>query len=232
MLGLLGAELSARDFRAYTRARTDKGRSPSTVSTELSRLRHCLRWAYSERLIETPVNVWIPSRGPGRKLTITFEQAQALLRCAGDAHIGLFILRCLLTEARKTAICELTWDRVDFEEGLMNFNQSAERDPLKKSYKKGRAVVPMSSLLRQHLLVAKRGRQTDHVIEHGGRPVKDPRAGFANAVARAGLPRAVTPTRSVTRSQHGRASKGTTSIALPACSGTRTAGRPSSTTRM
>lgn len=60
-------------------------------------------------------------------------------------------------------------------------------DPMHKNWRKGRATVWMSELARQALQEAYPGRQTKHVIEHGGRRLKDCREGFASAVKRAGL---------------------------------------------
>ena len=67
---------------------------------------------------------------------------------------------------------------------------------MSKAWRKGRATVPMNPSVRAALLEAYAGRQTDHVIEHGGRRLKTVREGFAAAVERAGLDQsagAVTP---------------------------------------
>jgi integrase len=52
----------------------------------------------------------------------------------------------LETASRKTAICELTWDRVDFETNVIHYDV-----PGRKKTKKRRASVPISSSLRPAL---------------------------------------------------------------------------------
>lgn len=188
--------ISLADCRAYARARFAMGRAPATVWTELVRLRHCLKWSVDNRLIDYSPKIWVPSQGEGRNTTITAEQARALLNAAfehGDPHIYLFIVLCLSTAARHRAILELTWSRVDFVRGTIQYDEMIPPDPMHKSWRKGRATVPMNALARAALERAFRGRQSEHVIEHGGRRLTTVRSGFANAVARAGLPDDITP---------------------------------------
>ena len=186
-------ELSADDFRDYAIQRFEAGRKPQTVHTELIRLRHCLRWAFDNNLIAKPIKVWTPSRGKGRQLAMSFAEAKAILDQAGDPHIRLFILLAMTTGARHRAILDLTWDRVNWETNSVDYDVREDANPMHKNYKKGRANAPFGAMVRDALLQAYRGRQTDHVIEHGGRRLKSVRDGFANAVWRAGLNENYTP---------------------------------------
>lgn len=181
------ALLSIADSRAYARARFAAGRAPATVATELVRLRHCLKWAAKRRLIEWAPDVWVPARGGPRDRTLTVGEAKRLMQAARDPHVELFIVLAIATGARHTAILDLTWARVDFERGLIQYDETLPPDPMNRSWRKGRATVPMSALTRAALERAYAGRRTDYVIEHGGRRLKSIREGFANAVARAGL---------------------------------------------
>ncbi len=185
--------LTPDDFRAYAQARFDLGRAPATVHAELSRLKNCFKWAARRRLIGFVPDVWTPSRGKGRKLAISIAEARALLTQAGDPHVKLFILLLLTTGARHKAILDLTWDRVDFERGTIQYDERVDSNPMHKNYQKGRATVPFGPAVRVALELAFRGRQTDHVIEHGGKRLTTARDGFANAVWRAGLNPKVTP---------------------------------------
>lgn len=187
------SELKPDDFRNYAQARFDAGRRPQTVHTELSRLRYCLKWAKKAKLLKEEVDVWLPSRGKGRQLRITADQARDLIAQAGDPHILLFILLAITTGARHRAILELKWDRVDFLNNTVDYDTREDPNPMHKNYKKGRAKAPFGPTVRAALLEAYAGRQTDYVIEHGGRPLKSIRDGFANAVWRAGLDPKVTP---------------------------------------
>lgn len=187
------SELKTDDFRSYAQSRFDLGRAPQTVHTELVRLRACLKWAFDNNFIPKPVKVWAPSRGPGRELAMTFDEAKAILDQAGDPHVHLFILLAMTTGARHTAILELTWDRVDWDANTVSYEVDEDPNPMHKNYKKGRATAPFGLTVRTALLKAYRGRQTDHVIEHGGKRLKSVKDGFANAVWRAGLNPEYTP---------------------------------------
>ena len=63
------------------------------------------------------------------------------------------------TAARKTAILTLTWDRVDFETGVVHYP-----DPDRAVTKKRRADVPISTTLRPILEQAYRERRNDLVL--------------------------------------------------------------------
>lgn len=181
--------LRADDFRDYARARFELGRSPWTVHNELVRLRTCLKWAADTHLIDRRPHVWVPSAGGHRERVLTLAEARALVAAAAtsDPHVYLFVVVAFATAARHTAILDLTWDRVDFVAGLIEFDLDAKPDPMSRSWSKGRARVPMNRAVRAALELAYRGRQSDHVVEHGGRRLKTVRAGFARAVKRAGI---------------------------------------------
>jgi integrase len=181
--------LEPEDFRSYAETRFKAGLSPWTVNTELSRLRACLRWAFKARKIHLLPETWVCSQGEHRSKVLTIAEAKALVAGAyrGDPHVWLFTVIAFNTGARHTAILDLTWDRIDFLRGTINFAENLPKDPMSKAWKKGRAIVPMNQMVRAALETAYEGRQSKYVIEHGGRRLKSVREGFAMAVARAGL---------------------------------------------
>lgn len=182
--------LTTQDFRDYAKKRFDAGRSAWTVNTELVRLRACLKWADETDLIAKRPKVWVPSPGKHRDRVLTREEAQALLAAAqeGDPHIHVFVVVAFATGARHTAILDLTWPRVDFIEGLIEFDEDLPPDPMSKAWRKGRATVPMHRGVRAVLELAYRGRgRSGHVVEHGGKRLRTVRDGFDNAVKRAGI---------------------------------------------
>lgn len=186
--------ITKEDCRTYARLRFESGRAASTVHTELSRLRGCLKWAHSERLIGPPPAVWVPQAGRPRDRVLSPDEAKALLAAAreGDPHVFVFVVLLFATGGRHRAVLDLTWSRVDFEGGVIELDEMLPPDPMVKAWRKGRATVAMSKLARLALQEAHAGRQTDHVVEHGGRRLRDAREGFAGAVRRAGL-EGVTP---------------------------------------
>lgn len=188
--------LKKDDWRAYARARFELGRSSWTVNTELSRLKACLQWAVDNKHLSEMTVWWIPSRGKPRSRVLTLEEARRLLESAAehsDPHIYLFIVLALSTAARHTAILDLTWDRVNFQTGEVTYDTSEPVEPMSKSWRKGRATVIMGRLLREALEHAYEGRQSEYVIEHGGRRLKTVKEGFAAAVKRAGLSKGISP---------------------------------------
>ena len=97
------------------------------------------------------------------------------------APIGsLFIVLALTTAGRREAILDLTWDRVNFERGLIQLGDGRKRT-------KGRATVPIHESARPYLEAAFKAKRTRHVIEYADRAVRSVRTGFDNACAAAGL---------------------------------------------
>jgi len=167
--------------RAYVAARRRRGVGPGTIRKELSTLRAALRWHDPH----TPAVVELPPAPPPRERHLSRDEARALIAACATPHVRLFVVLALTTAARKGALLELTWDRVDLERGIIRLGIGEGR-------RKGRATVPLHDLARPHLLEARRAALTDRVIEHGERPLASIRKGFDNACRRAGL-EGVTP---------------------------------------
>jgi integrase len=165
----------------YAKARADAGRSQGTIWTELGYLRSALRFAAASRMIDRAPTVWRPAKPQSDKRILDAGECRRLIDAAHDPHIRLALVLLLGTAGRVGAILDLTWDRVDFERGIINLRlaDSATR--------KGRAVVPMNGATRAALDVAQRAALSDCVIEYGGGPVKSIRKGVQNAVTRAKL---------------------------------------------
>jgi integrase len=187
--------LVTKDFRDYAAARFAADIKPWTVHTELVRLRACLKWAAEHHHITRRPKVWVPTPGKSRDRVLSLLEARDLVSGArlGDPHVNLFVVIAFATGARHTAILDLTWDRIDFDAGTISFDENLKPDPMSKSWRKGRAMVPMNRTVRAALELAYAGKQSKWVIEHGGRRLKSIREGFANAVRRAALSSEVTP---------------------------------------
>lgn len=167
----------------YIEKRRADGKSDGTILTDLNRLATALSWAAKKGLIEKAPHVKRPSRPPPRDRHLTRAEAKLLLEAAAPwPHIKTFIILGLTTGARAQAIKDLTWDRVNFERGLVNFHSEAEGRPMK-----GRVICPMNQTLRAALEAAKGRAVSDHVIEWAGRKVGSVKKGIAAAAKRAGL---------------------------------------------
>lgn len=159
-----------------------------TIRRELSILAAALNMAKQKRVIQDAPKIHLPQQSPAREYWITKEEYQKLLEEAKKSfHLYVFISLAIGTLARKGAILGLTWDRVNFETGLIDLI-----DPEIRQTNKRRATVPMNDTLRAVLLQAKEAAQTDHVVEYHGQPVDDIKKAFQRCAKRAGLPK-VTP---------------------------------------
>lgn len=170
-------QITATLCREYTSARTADGMSPATIIKEINVVRQALNFhgAKAGASFETP------RKPPPRDRHLTRDEFQRLLDGCVSPHVRLFCILALVTAGRKTAILELTWDRVDFRRGLIHLERPGSFPA------KGRAIVPMTDRAREALTEAYKGRLTDHVIETNGAPLKDIKKGFTASALRAGL---------------------------------------------
>lgn len=180
-------DITVAACRAYARARRGKGRKPGTVWTELNHLRIVMNWAVKMRHIPEQVYVELPQKPPPRDRRLTREEAYRLQQAAEPEHVKVAITLMLGTAARKGAVLDLTWDRVDFERGLITY-ADVKDDELRK----GRATVRMNAMVRRELMKAKKGALSAYVVEWAGKKIGSIKRGFAASVDRAGL-EGVTP---------------------------------------
>lgn len=175
-------EVTTAKVRAYTAKRAKAGRKPGTIWTELNHLQIVLNAAAKQDIIPKAPAIERPSKPPPRDRRLTKPEARRLLDAAEFPHVALAIALMLGTAARIGAILDLTWDRVDFDRGLITY---ADRGDL--SRRKGRATVPMTGDLRQRLEEARKAAISEFVVEWAARQVGSIKRGFARAVAQAGL---------------------------------------------
>lgn len=167
---------------SFRDARLKQGRKIGTVHTDLAVLRAGLGWARKARMIPAVPHVWLPSAPPSREVWLTRVDVEALMAGADMPHVRLFIVLAIATAARAEAILTLTWDRCDFDRGMIEL-----KDPARARNAKGRATVPMNRTARAALQEARAGAISDYVIEWNGRPVSSIKTGFHAARRRAGL---------------------------------------------
>lgn len=170
---LTAASLSQRDIDAYVAQRT-KTVAPATVRNELGYLLAALNFCTSNphKLLEKAVvadvldGLVLPAHGAPRDRWLRDAEVKALLEAAADLRDGAVLSRgerflwlALHTAARKAAIMDLTWDRVHFDTGTIDFDV-----PGRQITKKRRATVPISTALRPVLERAYRERTGDLVM--------------------------------------------------------------------
>lgn len=174
-------QITTGDCRQYRDARLRAGRKIGSVHTELGHLRSALRWAAKAGLIDRAPAIDMPPKPDSDVRPLSDEEIRRLLDACHAPHVRLAVVLLLTTGARVGAVLDLTWDRVDFERGVIDLRLP---DGLTR---KGRAVVPMNRMARAALEAAFPARLTDHVVEWGGRRVRSIRKGYAAALKRAGM---------------------------------------------
>lgn len=164
-----------------------KGLARDTIWDRLSYLRTAINWAGKRNLLARKPFVWVPQKGKPRDIVVEEGEVLSVLAGCREPHIRLFVLLAIGTGARKAAILQLTWDRVDFERRIIDFRDKREKSILDKRGQKGRSVVEFGLALEIALREAKEAARSGHVIEWAGGPVKDVKKGLMAAIDRAGL---------------------------------------------
>lgn len=177
---------TCREYAAFRRTVTFRNRKlpiqDGTIIKELTVLRAGLRWHDKN----TPAVFEMPSTPPPKERYLSREEYGRLLNSARKTnHLYLFVVLALATAGRAEAVLELTWDRVNFQTGLIDLKKGSGR-------RKGRATVPMTPFAKETLLGASEVAMTPYVIEYAGGPVKSVKKAFARACEEAGF-EGVTP---------------------------------------
>lgn len=197
---LTPAEVDDQVAQAYLAKRSagkiGRPSKPSTVRRELVAMRGALNWcADPKRKLLDPAalpHFDLPDGGEPRDRWLKTEEVQRLLAGAETlrrggrlARVEVFLWLALETAARKQAILDLTWDRVDFETKVIHYNV-----PGRAQTKKRRTDVPISKLLLPVLERAYAERENDRVLGNGA----DVWASVQWAAIRAGFSKQVTKT--------------------------------------
>jgi integrase len=159
----LGTAITANDCRAYHQARKKAGKSDSTARTELELLRACLNKTLGERA----PSLWMPPASKPRSNFLTPADLAKVHADARSPHVELFIELAIATGARMSALLDLTWDRVDLENGFVDLMPAGRIITNKQ-----RAVVPLTKRAMKALKEAEAGALSGHVIEFNGKPIK------------------------------------------------------------
>ncbi|MDK4730511.1 tyrosine-type recombinase/integrase [Rhizobium phaseoli] len=149
---------------------------PVTVRKELAALRACFGFCaqpkHKPRIMEkADIPAFdLPPDAEARDRWLTTAEIQLLMSSASKLRPGKtlsrlerFLWLALETAARKQAIMELTWDRVDFEIGVIHYDV-----PGRKKTKKRRVSVAISDALMPILQRAHKERENDLVMENAG----------------------------------------------------------------
>lgn len=170
------------DNRGYMETRRAEGVKTGTVIKELVTLRSALNLAARDRVLAEKYHVELPPSPPARDRYLTREEAAKLIDAADADHMKLFLMLAIYTGARKTAILQLTWDRVSADNRIINY-----RLPDTPETKKRRAVVPTTQKLQAALSAARKRAKTPFVIEYRRKPVLNIKHAWKLTLERSGI---------------------------------------------
>lgn len=166
----LASKLTLAKQEAYAGHRRDAGVGDESIRRDLSVLAAALNRAVRYHKLDHAPPFLSLSAAPPRERWLTRKEVARLLRQMRvpvrdkiHRHVILFTRLALYTGARTGAILDLTWDRVDFDRGLIDF-----RKPGRRETKKRRTITPMTRKLRRMLLHAKKHARGGHVISWAG----------------------------------------------------------------
>lgn len=176
---VVGSTITADDCKAYAQSRKREGKADSTVRVELEYLRACLNFRYGKGMNK----IWTPPASAPRDRSLTATEVDLLLHHVAAPHVRLFIIIAITTGARKGAILEFTWDRVDFKNGTVNFKPAGRHET-----NKHRVELPLSKRAKAALQEAAKGSVGESVIEFAGQPIKSVKKAIRLAAERSGVP--------------------------------------------
>ena len=175
-------EITREQVERYAAIRRHQGCSNGTVRQELAYITAALNLAVKSKVLTVAPSIEKPPAPRARERWLDRHELTSLLENAKAFHIKLFIVLAITTAGRPKHILELTWDRVDMRNRVIDLD-----NPARDRTRKGRARVPINETAMTHLITAKEAALTPFVIEVDGKPVKSVRNGVNAAARRAGL---------------------------------------------
>lgn len=145
------SELTPQKIAAYiTMRRKERDVADGTLRRELGALVACLNYTRKHGMLSVVPSIELPPQSEARVVFMDAEQAQQFWDAAmswqgykgSGRRIRLFVALALETAARKEAIYELTWDRVNFRNKTLDY-----RVPGRPSTNKRRIALPISDRL-------------------------------------------------------------------------------------
>ncbi len=171
------AEFDNDRQRKYIEALQAAKQSDATIVRRLSVLVAALNIAVEDSVIGFAPHIHRPEATvrPGvRRFSV--DELKAVFRQARTENERLMLLLWTTTLCRPGQVLDLTWNRVDFEEGTIDFNVPGRRITNKR-----RAKVLMCPTLRAYL---RERRASGYVVQNSRSKGKDGLKGFKNQVKR------------------------------------------------
>lgn len=157
-------------------------RAPATTRYELAMLAAALHHAVADKHIEKAPKIWRPAEPEHLERALSKEEFRRFFAQVKAPHARLFVILALSTCSRPGAILELEWIQLDFEKGTIKLNPAGRIQTKKK-----RPTVPMADYAVETLKEAYAARQSQFVVERGGKQLASIRKAFAAASKRSGV---------------------------------------------
>lgn len=169
----------AENFRQYRHSQNTI--TDATVNRDLATLKRTLNWAIDENLI--PANPLtrlklVPERRI-RRIVLSLEEEQKLL-AAARGHLRDMVLVALDTGMRRGELTQQRVEDIDWERKLLYVSRSKTRQGELRE-------LPMTARVEEVLL--KNRKNAGFVFTYRGKPVRDIKRSWRNALARAGIRR-------------------------------------------
>lgn len=178
---LVPSLVSRLTVRSYLMARR-KVVADSTIDKELRFLRQALKFGVREGWMKDEPTFPVPGQAAPRQRFLSRAEFASIYFHASSLHLRTYLALSIDTLARGKHILALTWDRVDFDAGIIFYA------PHRPGATKRVRPAPMSDRLRKVLLVAHEAKLSDYVIEWRGEKVLSVRKAFERAVEASGVP--------------------------------------------
>jgi len=180
--GLLPPSMvTAMGVKSYIAQRRKAGVMDPTISKELRFLRQAFKYGKRNGWLTDEPQIDLPGEGQPRERYLSREEFARLYFHASPLHLRVFLALAISTAARGKHILKLTWDRIDFEAGMVRYKPG-------ESANKKTAPIPMNEPLRAILTAARKvAGPSGYVVEWGGLPVKSVRKAYSRACRLAGL---------------------------------------------
>jgi len=152
---------------------------PATVNRELACLSHMFTFAIKLGLVaHSPTEKMKKFKEPpGRLRFLSIEEIFGLVEASAD-HLKPIIITAVNTGMRKSEILNLNWNDVSFKNRSIIIRQSKNNEI---------RIIPINKMLFDSLFELYKNRIADRVFMRNGKPVKDIRTAFSNALKRSGI---------------------------------------------
>jgi integrase len=173
-------EMRLSQFTPVEQEKFVAGLAPATGKRYLGQIHAAINWMHRRDEVSfVPTKFRVVGHDRPGASPLKIDDLRKLCAAAKSTRQRLFLAIAIATAQRPAHILELTWDRVNFEIGVIDF-----QDPARKRTKKVRPTVPMSPALQSFLI---EHRSIGPVLQRHGRRLSGHRTMFRRLCNAAGV---------------------------------------------